>query len=459
MWAYFTQCVHFKDENVMDNQLSRLSELVNVLNRTNSSKDKTDALKQFSDCKKLLKYVFDTTYYQYGITSDNIIKLESQLSSKIDQAVTFSKIDDLLDGLSMRAITGHNAIISALKFIYDNEQYRQLILDIIDRNIKIRIGSAIINKVFPGLISEFDVSLGVALTDYDPNRTKLDFSNNQYYASHKLDGVRCVAIIDNDGNVSFKSRSGKDYTTLATLAESIKQLNLRNCVLDGECCLLNSDGTDDFQGIMKEIRRKNHDVVNAQYRCFDILTTQEFYSKTSNRLFTERQECLNSILNQSSISNIKPLEQRLITSWDELDAYMDEATDLDWEGLMLRRNAVYKGGRSNDLIKVKKFQEREFVVEDVIVGPFRIIDYRPDGTAFEVTEDVVTALVVNYEGNIVKIGSGMSIESRRLFKTNPSLIIGATITVKYFEETVNQDGGKSIRFPTLKTIHGSMRSD
>lgn len=443
----------------MVNQLSRLSELVSVLNRTNSTKDKADALKQFPDCKKLLKYVFDTTYYQYGITSDNIIKLEQQLSSKVSQAVTFSKIDDLLDGLNMKAITGHNAIISVLKFIYDHEQYRQLILDIIDRNIKIRIGSAIINKVFPGLISEFDVSLGVALSDYDPNRTKLDFKNNQYYASHKLDGVRCVAIIDNNGDVTFKSRSGKEYTTLSTLSESIKRLRLRNCVLDGECCLLNSDGTDDFQGIMKEIRRKNHDVENAQYRCFDMLTLHEFYSKSSVRLFTDRQSALNSLLSDSNISNIKPLEQRLITSWDDLDSYMDEADENDWEGLMLRKNAVYKGGRSNDLIKVKKFQEREFVVEDVVIGPFRIIDYTPDGRAYETTEDVVTALVVTYEGNPLRIGSGMSIESRRLFKANPQLIIGATITVKYFEETTNQDGNKSIRFPTLKTIHGSMRLD
>lgn len=442
----------------MDQQLVRLSELVFVLNSSNSSKQKTIALSEFSDCKKLLKYTFDTTIYQYGVTSDNIIKMEDQLKNRISEATQFSKIDDLLDALNMRSITGHLAIINVLKFIYDNEQYRQLILDIIDRNIKIRIGTAIINKVFPGLISEFDVSLGVALSDYDPTRSKIDFSKDQYFASHKLDGVRCVAIIDSNGDVKFMSRSGKEYTTLSTLAESIKRLNLRNCVLDGECCLLNPDGTDDFQGIMKEIRRKNHDVQNAQYRCFDILGISDFYRKYSIDDFATRQSNLNRILSSSNISNVRALEQREINTWSDLDKFMDEANELNWEGLMLRKNTTYKGGRSNDLIKVKQFNEKEFVVESIETGPFRIIKYRNDGTSYEETEEVVTTIFVRYEGNLVGVGSGLSIESRRLFKEHPELIIGKTVTVKYFEETINQDGNKSIRFPTLKTIHGSERS-
>ena len=442
----------------MDPQLSRLSELVSVLNSSNSSKQKTIALHEFSDCQKLLKYVFDTTIYQYGVTSDNIIKLENQLKNRISEAITFNKIDDLLDSLNMRSITGHIAIINILKFIYDNENHRQLILDIIDRNIKIRIGAAIINKVFPGLISEFDVSLGVSLNDYDPDRRKINFQNERYFASHKLDGVRCVAIIDGDGSVKFMSRSGKEYTTLSTLAESIKRLNLRNCVLDGECCFLNPDGTDDFQGIMKEIRRKNHDVENAQYRCFDILGISDFYSKSSRSTFSERQSNLNRILSSAKLPNVRALEQRQITCWDDLDEYINEATENNWEGLMLRKDTYYKGGRSNDLIKVKQFNEKEFVVESVETGPFRVIAYKPDGTSYEKTEEVVTTIFIRYEGNLVGVGSGMSIETRRLFKQHPELIIGKTITVKYFEETTNQDGNKSIRFPVLKTIHGLERS-
>lgn len=442
----------------MDSQLSRLNELVETLNRTNSTKDKADALKQFADCRPLLKCVFDTTIYQYGITSDNILKLENQLRSRLSEATTFSTTYDLLNALNMKSITGHLAVINVLKFIYDNEPYRQLILDIIDRNIKIRIGTAIINKVFPGTISEFDVSLGVALSDYDPNQTKINFSLTPYYASRKLDGVRCIALIDNDGNVTFKSRSGKEYTTLNSLGESVRSLGLRNCVLDGECCLLNPDGTDDFQGIMKEIRRNDHDIQNAQYRCFDILPIADFYAKHCGTTFSQRSAQLTELISKANPSNIRSVSQQLITSWDDLTQHMQEANDNNWEGLMLRKDTVYKGGRSNDLIKVKQFNEKEFVVESIETGPFRVIKYRPDGSAYEATEEVVTTIFVRYEGNLVGVGSGLSIENRILFKAHPELIIGKTITVKYFEETINQDGNKSMRFPTLKTIHGLERT-
>ena len=72
---------------------------------------------------------------------------------------------------------------------------------------------------------------------------------------------------------------------------------------------------------------------------------------------------------------------------------------------------------------------------------------------------MVTNLQSTYQGYPISIGSGLSIESRRLFKQQPGLIIGKTVTVKYFESTVNESGGLSLRFPTLKTIHGLERTE
>ena len=36
-------------------------------------------------------------------------------------------------------------------------------------------------------------------------------------------------------------------------------------------------------------------------------------------------------------------------------------------------------------------------------------------------------------------------------------IVGKTITVQYFEETANDKGGISLRFPTVKVVHGEKR--
>lgn len=444
-----------------DSSLCRLSVLVSELNKSNSSTDKVNALKQFDDCKQLLKYVYDTNIYQYGVTADNVIKLwESPSVASIASSEKFehNTLIHLLSDLNNRSITGHRAVAAIMVFISKNPEYKQLILNAIDRNLEIRIGAPLINRVFPGLISEFNVSLGVSLSDYDPNRTKLDFSKNQFFASRKLDGVRTVALIDGNGDITIKSRSGKEYLTLDLIKEQLKTLNLRNVVIDGECCLLNPDGTDNFQGMMKEIRKKNHTVQNAAYRCFDILSLDDFYRGTTTTKFSVRIENLRNTIS-GKLPNVDMIEQRLITSWKDVDDFQKEALDNDWEGLVLRKNDVYRGKRSNDLIKVKQFNECELVITGIETGPFRVIKYRQDGTSYEETEEVVTNLQSTYQGYPINIGSGLSIDSRRLFKQQPSLIVGKTVTVKYFEQTTNESGGVSLRFPILKTIHGMERTE
>ena len=438
--------------------LSRLSVLVSDLNRTNSNTDKVAALRNYSDCQQILKYVYDTNIYQYGVTPDNIKKLknEPQILSMLS-TFHYDSIYNLLTDLNNRTITGHKAIAGIISYIQQNQEFEDLILNIIDRNIQIRIGAQLINKVFPGLISEFNVSLGVSLSDYDPDRSKLNFSNDRFFASRKLDGVRTVAIIVGNGDITIKSRSGKEYFTLDVIKEQLRSLNLRNTVIDGECCIVEANGNENFQSMMKEIRKKNHTVENPKYKCFDIIPLADFYSQASNIKFSDRQTLLHQTLD-GKLPNVDVIEQRLITSWNDVDEFQKEALDRDWEGLVLRKDTVYKGKRSNDLIKVKQFNECELVIKGIETGPFRIINYKPDGTPYEATEEVVTNLLADYQGFPLSIGSGLSIESRRLFKQQPNLIVGKTVTVKYFEETVNADGGKSIRFPILKTIHGLERT-
>jgi DNA ligase-1 len=364
----------------------------------------------------------------------------------------------LLIALSNRVLTGHNAVKACLCFIYNNSQYRNLILDIIDRNIKTRIGTAVINKVFPGCISEFSVALANSLSDYDPERNKIDFTKNEYFVERKLDGVRTIALIDADGNVTFKSRNGKIYDTLGVIEDQIKSIGFKNVVLDGECCLLNSDGTDDFQGMMKEIRRKNHTIQNAAYRCFDLIPLDKFYSKKYDVNYSIRYGHLRNWVNDKNLPNVRVIDAWTVKSWDDVDHLQEMAIQNNWEGLMLRKNTVYKGDRSNDLLKIKQFSEHEYIVNDIEIGPFRVINYDSNGKAYEATENIVTTIFITHEGNRVGVGSGMSIDMRRLWTKDPSLIKGKTITVKYFEETIDKNGNKSLRFPTLKTIHGIERS-
>lgn len=437
--------------------LERLQELVNELNTSNSTKEKISILKKYEDCKDLLSYTYDTIRYQYGVTSENINSLWFQLARDLTETPQYNELKYLLNALSNKTLTGHNAIKACIRFIIDHWDYKELILNIIDRNIKTRIGTAVINKVFPGCISEFSVALANSLSDYDPNRTKIDFTKDEYIVERKLDGVRTIAIIDKDGNITFKSRNGKVYNTLGVIEDQLKSLKLHNVVLDGECCLLNSDGTDDFQGMMKEIRRKDHTIQNAAYRCFDIIPLDKFYAKVDDTRYSFRYNCLQSVLGRN-LPNVGYVDAWVVKSWNDVDRLQEMAIKNNWEGLMLRKNCAYKGDRSNDLLKIKQFSEHEYVVNDIEIGPFRVINYDSTGKAYETTENIVTTIFITHEGNRVGVGSGMSIDMRRLWTKDPTLIVGKTITVKYFEETIDKNGNKSLRFPTLKTIHGIERS-
>jgi DNA ligase-1 len=147
------------------------------------------------------------------------------------------------------------------------------------------------------------------------------------------------------------------------------------------------------------------------------------------------------------------LEQELIHNDEHFQEWVKEAADYGWEGVMLRADEPYKGKRSKDLLKVKKFFDDEYEVVDVEMGPFR---YVKDGAECE--ETMLSCVMINHKGYTVRVGSGFSIDQRQEFYQNPKNILGQIITVQYFEETKNQDGGISLRFPTFKFLHGSVRT-
>ena len=70
---------------------------------------------------------------------------------------------------------------------------------------------------------------------------------------------------------------------------------------------------------------------------------------------------------------------------------------------------------------------------------------------------MLSAVYIEHKGYSVKVGSGWTIEERQHYYKNPQKLIGSVITVQYFEETKNQNGGVSLRFPTVKIIHGKER--
>lgn len=120
---------------------------------------------------------------------------------------------------------------------------------------------------------------------------------------------------------------------------------------------------------------------------------------------------------------------------------------------MLRKNTYYQSGRTKDLLKVKKFFDAEYTVEGVECGSMTTALPGQGNVTFE----GVTRLLITHKGTRVGVGAGLSREQRIAWMNDPKLIVGKVITVKYFEETTNADGNTSLRFPTLKVVHGAER--
>ena len=432
--------------------LNRLQEFVNRSNASNSNNDKLDVLRDYTTDQEVLqalRYVY-SPFKQYYVTSKNL-KKRSDLVSPIGNQ--YGSIFTLLDTLNDRVITGHDAISAVNRFILENRQHEELIYNIFDRNLKTRSTTSMINKIVPGLVPTFDVAL--AATYDEKTKKKVDLDVDDWYLSRKLDGVRCLAFFDNFGKVTFKSRSGKPFDTLGKVAQELDKLNLYNIVMDGEICIVDENGDEDFQSIIKEIKRKDHTIENPLFQIFDMISLEDFENKTSREKLSERLDNLHMVMERiENLAYNKVLEQDLVTSWDMFESKMNLAVQSGWEGLMLRKDEKYKGKRSNDILKVKKFYDEEYVVVDLENSPNRVI---VDG--LEVEEMMLKNVIIEHKGHRVQVGSGFTIDERRNFFQNPDKILGKTITVQYFEETTNQNGTHSLRFPVVKAVYENGRVD
>lgn len=431
--------------------LSFLQSFIDDINKSNSNLDKQSIIKDYYDKNNflfslLMDYIFSYKK-KYYLTSANILKRED-LCLLSDEIKNYS-LFNVLDELNSREITGYNAISTVNGYIHYNLEYKELILKVIDKDIKCRIDAKTINKVIPNLIPTFDVSLG---EKFDKNR--FNWQEEDWYCSRKLDGIRC--IYQNSSEECF-SRQGELFWTLDVLKEALSECSteLTNLVLDGELSLITDDGSDDFQGIMKQIRKKNHTIENIRYNVFDVLTQEEFDSKTSNRKFNERYAQLLELKDKlESTGHIKVVLQTKIDSEETFNTLKSKAVENNWEGLMLRKDDFYKGKRSFDLLKYKEFSDAEYIVKSIELGvkPMLI-----DGTMKDV--ECVSALHIEHKGYDVKVGSGL-IDSQRIeWKEHPENIIGKTIKVKYFEETIDQNGNISLRFPILLMVYENGRFD
>ena len=411
-----------------------LQEFIDKMRATSSSTDKIQIIKDSSPfIHKVLEYTYNP-FKQFYVTSKTCIK-NSHLKERhgLD-------LFEVLDKLMNRVVTGHDAI-KLVNGLEDESIYK-----IIDKNLDIRAGDKVINKAVPNLIPTFSVALA---KEYDG---KCDWQNDNWWASRKLDGVRCLAVVNYEGECTLYSRMGKELTTLNKVKEAIEATGIINTVFDGEICLIDENGNEDFQGVMKQLRRKDHQIENPAYMIFDMIHKPNFDNQKGGPILSERLAALRGFLTGRFITTniLRYTDQFLITDGRHFDKWGQIATDNNWEGFMLRKDVSYEGKRTKNLLKVKKFYDAEYVVVDYDNDNHEVVR---DGRSE--TIKMLAQVWIEHKGHRVKVGSGWTQEQRLQYMDGS--IVGKIITVQYFEETKNDKGGISLRFPTVKVVHGDQR--
>lgn len=430
-----------------------LEGLVVRLRATGSVNAKVELLRQKPELLPLLHRVY-SPLVRFHISSK---ALKGQNDSASSPAATSSQneaitLDRLLSLLTERAVTGNAAHDAVIAFLARYPEHDALIKAILDKNLKARIGTELIHRAMRGGETPDEkppCALGFSI-DHDGCREHLERSlarNEAWYMSRKYDGIRAFLCYNvHEGTVQILSRrrvpiAGLNPTVMEELQRDMERIG-QSCMLDGELVVFDESDRDDFSLTVSTVKSlKPKPIGRLKFMAFDAIHNH------GEDAFSARQTRLRQLLGERELQMVRVVEQRRMEHVDR-DTLVRTIVESDFEGFILRRDVPLWDGRSRDLLKLKPFADDEFRVTGHEVGPMRTL---VDGQERE--ETLLLSVSVTHHGTTVKVGSGFSVEERRRFARDPSLIVGQIITVQYQSES------KSLRFPVFKALHGANRTE
>lgn len=252
-------------------------------------------------------------------------------------------------------------------------------------------------------------------SSFDPQKHRLD----DYFLSEKLDGVRAYW----DGRY-LRSRGGNTFSAPQWFLDS-----LPNTPMDGELW----GGRQTFDEVSGIVRR------NKPSNGWRKITLMVFELPNVEGDFSMRYQQMQQLHAEHGNQNWRIVEQRSAPKTVAgLHSMLIKLDAEGGEGLMLKsKTAAYRGGRSNDLLKVKISNDAEAQVVAHHKGKGRLVTKMGS----------ITVQMSN--GIQFKIGSGFTDAQR---ESPPA--IGATVTYKYNGLTRN---GKP-RFPVFWRVRDGYKS-
>lgn len=420
--------------------LIHFNNFVKEITQSNSKKYKQDILQKYKDdevIKKYLKIAFDP-YQVYGISYKKLSK-DFRYNGEREDLNVFELFDYLAEhntGSTAEIVECQLALGYAATY---NLESSYLLTKLICKDLSIGVEAKSINAAMPGLIRQFSCMLA---NKYFDNPHKLE--GKQFAITTKLDGFRLIAMKDEAGNVSFYSRVGKRIEGLVEIEEEFKAAFPPCTVLDGELTVSNYfelESKEAYKAASKIISQKGETAkTGLTYRVFDAMHIDEWRDQNCTHSYSLRRNLLHGLFKfpMTTISHIELLP--VLYQGDDVSKVteiLEQIVADGGEGCMINLlDSPYRFNRCWDIMKVKKFNSLDLEVVNMEEGTGRLA-----GT--------LGAIHVRYKGgSIVKVGSGFSDEERKLYWSQPDLILNKIVEIKMFEETQAANGQYSLRFPT-----------
>lgn len=405
------------------------------LKATSKISDKTILLEAVQDptIKRVLNFLGDPNQV-IGLSTKKIQK-------EVEHVAHNLTLPELLDYLLEHNTGTENEIGMVQYFINQfDEHTKDVLAQVIGKSWTTTVGASLLNKVFgAGFIPVFEVQLAF------PYDKKINGYSDKdvFVVTQKLDGFRAVVEVKDGKVVSVKTRKGKVIDGLTELRndfEKVLDASLGHFIFDGELLLEDPEN----KWTSGERFQKTGQMISADGECqglgyhiFDALPHAEFVAGVSKLPYIDRRK--NYLETFTAGDLVRPVPVLGTADKAGIPAWSDYATAQGFEGVMLNDpNAKYETKRTKGLLKVKKMHTADLLV----VGFEEAIDGKNRGG--------LKSLIVQLdEDNTFNVSSGLTEEQREHIWNNQDEYLGKIIEIKFFEETTNKNGGRSLRFPVV----------
>ena len=408
-------------------ELREVKEIFDKISSVSGKKDKEAIIKQNKDNElflECLKFLLDSNITT-GLSKKKINK-KVQIYEN-----TYSDIRDMFSYLSLNN-SGKDVNIGVVQGYINSldKDLQDFVRGLFTKSLKIGADAKTVNKALGyEFIITFNIMLG---SKADLNK----LPKGDKFVTEKFDGQRCFTIIKN-GKITMKSRQNKEITGLTEVLESIKQTGLNDICLDGELLAINSDYESVYKDTMKIISTKNEVKTGIKYMVFDIVTLEEFENKKKTDIYSIRRSILENI-KETEFLKITPI---LYYGKDDNKVLevLNKCRQNGAEGCMINLDKPYEFKRSKTLLKLKVMNSCDLK----IIG-FEEGDGKYKGT--------LGNLICDYKGYQLGVGSGYTDKQREQIWNNQEEYLNRIAEIQYFEETYNDKGGLSLRFPVFKCV-------